>query len=100
MSYNKPIRHGDVDIIPIESIPEKSIIKKDNMVMHGENGHSHTLVNGQILINEGQKYIQADQNTYLIHQEHRKTVIPSGSYIVKQETEYDPFTSEIMRVRD
>ena len=55
MSYNKPIRHGDVDIIPIESIPTPNIIKKDNMVMNAEHGHIQKLINGQILVKEGQK---------------------------------------------
>jgi len=101
--YQKPIRHGDVDILPLlngDVIPKDAKIQKDGLVMHGENGHSHTILNGQVLIFEDHKYIKAEKDTYLIHEEHNKTLIPQGIYEVKQEVEFDPFTSTLLRVRD
>ena len=98
--YKKPIRHGDVDLIPIESLPDKVTLKKDNLVMHGENGHSHILVNGQLLIMKDRKFIKSGTDTHLIHEEHRKTVIPQGIFEVMQEVEFDPFTATLNRVRD
>ena len=100
MTNNKPIRHGDVDIIPVDNIPKNTKLDKTNLVMHGENGHSHILQNGMLLILDDQKYIHAKKNTFLTHEEHRKTSIPEGFYKVLQETEFDPFMETIMRVKD
>jgi len=99
MTNNKALRHGDVDIIPSQ-IPTEAKKQKDNVVMHGENGHEHKLFNGQILIHDNTKYIKANEQTYLIHEEHKKIPIPSGEYVVKQEIEFDPYTETLNRVRD
>ena len=100
MMYKKPIRHGDVDIIPVDEIPKDAKLEKNNLVMHGENGHSHKLVNGQLLVLNGQKFIQSSQNTFLEHEEHKKTSIPEGFFKVLQETEFDPFKELLVRVKD
>lgn len=99
--YTKPIRHGDVDLIPVNEIPDNVKIKKDNEVMHGENGHSHILVNGELFTGtNGRKFIKSNNQTYLIHEEHKKTLVPEGLFEVMQEQEFDPFTEQIRRVRD
>ena len=96
----KPIRHGDVDLIPCSEIPKEAKIKKDGEVMHGENGHSHRLINGLLYIADGRKFVKSTNETYLIHEEHRKTLVPEGLYEVMQEIEFDPFTAQLRRVRD
>lgn len=98
--YQKPIMHGDVDILPIESIPDDAKLSKSDLVMHGENGHSHIIHNGQILLSQGRKFIKSSSNTYLVHEEHRKTSIPEGIFEVLIEQDFDPFRETIMRVRD
>ena len=100
MNYNIPVRHGDVDLIPVKEIPKEARETKSNLVMHGENGHEHKLMNGQILIHEDRKFIKSGSNTYLIHEEHKKTLVPKGIFEVKQEEEFDPFQDTIRRVRD
>lgn len=97
--YQKPIRHGDVDLIPC-IIPENPRLEKTDLVMHGENGHSHTLINGQILIHEGRRFLKSNSETYLIHEEHKKIRIPQGTFEIMQEEEFDPFTETIRRIRD
>ena len=101
MTYNKPLRHGDVDIIPISEIPKEAKVQKDNVVMHGESGHEHKLHHGQILVHNNVKYIKSEnEQTYLIHEEHKKIPIPKGLYEIKQEVEFDPYTEELTKVRD
>lgn len=99
--YKLPVMHGDVDIIPNYTIDlTNAKEQKDNLVMHGENGHEHRLINGQILIMKGNRYIKSGSNTFLVHEEHRKTKIPEGIFQIKQETEFDPFEDTIRLVRD
>jgi len=100
MKYNKPIRHGDLDLIPSKIPNGAKLETKTNVLMHGENGHEHTLVNGQILIENKVKYVKSNKDTFLIHEEHKKTKIPEGSYILKIEQEFDPYTETLQRVRD
>jgi len=100
MKYEKPIRHGDVDIIPTDQIPKEAKPQKTNVVMHGESGHEHRLINGQLLILDDRKFIKSTDQTYIIHEEHKQKPIPKGLYEVKQEVEFDPFEDTIRRVRD
>ena len=99
MSYQKPIRHGDVDLIP-KKIPYGAKLISNNTVMHGENGHEHKLVSGQILIFDQRKFVKSSSSTYLIHKEHDKIPIPNGEFEVLQEEEFDPYKDTITRVRD
>lgn len=97
--YSKPIRHGDVDLIPT-SIPQGAKPIKNDIVMHGENGHEHKLINGQILVIDDRKFVKSNQQTFLIHEEHGKKPIPYGEFEIKQEQEFDPFERVLRRVRD
>lgn len=100
MKYNLPVRHGDVDLIPVDQIPKEAKERKSNIVMHGESGHVHKLINGQILIHDDQMFVKSTNETYLTHEEHKKTLVPEGIFEVKQEEEFDPFADTIRRVRD
>ena len=97
--YSKPIRHGDVDLIPT-TIPKSAKLIKNDIVMHGENGHEHKLINGQILVFDQIKYLKSSQNTQLIHAEHKKIPIPKGEFEIMQEEEFNPYTETLRRVRD
>ncbi len=104
---NNFIRHGDVDIIPIETtslkqIPKKAKISKDNIVMHGESGHVHKIQSGQVLVlkspveiqtggitKQVEKFLHIPQETVISHEEHLPLKIPKGDYVVLQEREMD-----------
>lgn len=111
----KPFRHGDVDGIPIQSIPSDANPSENKTVMYGEqSGHHHTF-NGQVLVYEPtkptflevegeqrqvQKYVQVLGKAELTHQEHATKEIPEGTYAILQELEFDPLEQQIRRVKD
>lgn len=108
-------RHGDVDGIVIESIPDDAKPLQTKTVMYGEqSGHHHTF-SGQVLVFEPnkptfievegeqrqvQKYVQVEGKAQLTHQEHKTKTIPEGSYAILQELEFDPLEQQIRRVQD
>ena len=118
-NINKPIRHGDVDIIPLsmtslKSIPSDAYISPDGKtVMHGESGHQHKLQSGQVLVlNEpvevqtemgtehAAKFLHVPQTTTIRHEEHTTLQIPKGNYVVLQEREMDHMTQAVRNVMD
>lgn len=113
---SKVWRHGDVDGIPIQSIPSDAKPSENNKtVMYGEqSGHHHTF-NGQVLVYEPtkpdfievdgeqrqvQKYVQVLGKAELTHQEHATIEITEGMYAILQELEFDPLEQQIRRVQD
>jgi hypothetical protein len=104
MKNNKKIiRHGDVLLRESNKIPTGTKQLRTKIVAEGEaTGHNHKF-QGQVLIYEteqGQKFVDAKEELQLTHQEHKTIHVPAGIYEVIQEQEFDPFQSEIQRVRD
>lgn len=99
---NEILRHGDLLLIPCEKIPDEAKKLNTLTIALGEvTGHHHTL-NGDCLVYEldKTKYIQANQESVLEHQEHKTIPIEKGFYKLVIEQEFDPFSSLIRRVRD
>jgi len=102
MDITKYIRHGDLILKRIDSIP-KEATKTDNMTLAlGEaTGHDHTLQgNCQVYEQSGTKFVKAEEKTVLTHQEHNTVKIDNGLYRVDVEQEFDPFEKIIQKVRD
>lgn len=117
-NHNKFVRHGDVDIRPIESTSLKSIPKEakpiGNILAYGEaTGHDHKIKSGQVLLLEKpitvdvageqvqvQKFLHVEQQTELVHQEHHTKPVLPGDYLILQERQYNPFDEEIRVVQD
>jgi hypothetical protein len=99
----KIIRHGDVLLRAKDKIPEGAKKLGTKIVAEGEaTGHNHKF-QGQVSIYEteqGQKFVYAKEELQLVHQEHKMVQVPAGIYEVIQEQEFDPFQSEIQKVRD
>ena len=96
-------RHGDLLIVPVETIPTGLNIQKDNILAHGEQGNEHRLVNGQVTMYAGsddKKYFEVKGECELIHEQHHVENIPEGKYELINEREFEPFTEEINKVRD
>jgi len=96
-------RHGDLMIVPVDSIPKGLKIQTDNILAHGENGHEHRLVGGQVTMYAGsddKKYVEVKAECELVHEEHKTEQIPEGNYELINEREFEPFTEEINKVRD
>ena len=104
---SKIYRHGDILIKEILEFPNNLKIIKDCILARGEQtGHHHKLVKEyesqfDVLEDEqGNKYLQINKPTDLIHQEHKTITIENGLYFVSHEREYNYFELMTKRVID
>ena len=99
------VRHGDLLIRRVESIPTTAKPTNDAILAYGEvTGHKHRLVGQQVQVFQDEKtqikYFQLGQQAELVHEEHKPIQLEEGTYMVVQEREFDFFESEIRRVAD
>lgn len=106
---NKPIRHGEIMLVPVETIPEGKTSKHDLFIVgHSETGHHHVLEAGikQFELTEADQelYFRLFEPAKLVHKKltdkHRDLTIPAGTYKRFHDTEYDPFEKVIRDVAD
>ncbi len=97
-------RHGDVLIVAIEVLP-KSCKKMDGKTLaEGEvTGHSHTLEcdmpdGFQIYVDpKGGLFFECEDNTRVVHQEHKPITFDKGTYQVVIQENYTPSGRELVR---
>ena len=103
------LRHGDLLLRSDEdtTIPKGSKSLKTDVLAEGEaTGHTHRLVGqAQILEHKAtdgtvEKYVNAKQDSQLVHQEHNTIDIPKGVYRVVQEREFDVIDEMSKQVYD
>lgn len=94
-------RHGDLLLRRVDTIPNKARKTNTNILQVGEaTGHSHKLRGkAQIYELQEQKYVQVEEPTELLHEEHKPIVLERGTYILEHERELD-ILGEIQRVQD
>lgn len=117
----KPIRQGDVLLVPIEELPKGQVTRHVQLTLAygGATGHHHTLypfggssvgqdaladtsnaeVVEEIIIN-GKRFIKLDVEWFLRHQEHKELRIPPACYEIVIEREYSPFEKMLKTVID
>jgi hypothetical protein len=88
-------RQGDLLIKKINKLPKKLKKRDSDIILEGEvTGHSHRILNGTIYergwVGPGSLFIEAKENTQIIHEEHQSIEIPAGIYEVIRQREYDP----------
>jgi len=90
----KPMRQGDVLILPVKSIP-KSLVKTEKVTLAlGEaTGHHHTIFAGAVGFAENTSalsdYFEVTTKTAdLTHQDHTTITIPKGKYRKVIQSEY------------
>jgi len=92
INYEEKIyRQGDILFKKIDTLPKSLTEKLDNVVAEGEvTGHAHLLMNGALfeLINSEDLFIQAGENTKLIHNEHLPIKLEQGNYRVIRQREF------------
>lgn len=102
----KLYRHGDLLIRQIDKLPQGLVKSTDkNVLAFGEvTGHSHRLTIPECVVLQEpktmKKFINLNQETELIHEEHDTIQIPKGLFEVVNEREFDPFEQEIKQVLD
>jgi hypothetical protein len=90
-------RQGDVLIKAIESIPEKTTaVPRENgtiVLAHGEvTGHSHAIASrfAHLAADGARRFLRADREVTLRHEEHGPVQLPAGSYEIVIQREYEP----------
>lgn len=92
MTNRKPIRHGDVILLPVEHAPAGKALEHLTLAEGEATGHAHRITSGAA------KLFQFDEKTYLSvqseiatlsHEEHKALEIPHGDYEIKIQREYD-----------
>ena len=100
----KIYRQGDVLLKEIGRLPFGLKKAQDNILALGEaTGHNHKLVSEQICVFEDKqknKFVNLEQDTELIHEEHGKIVLDAALYMMVKEREFSPFDEEIKAVMD
>ncbi len=88
----KPIRQGDVILLPIQEIQGQ--ILPHLILAEGEvTGHKHhiTAGNAELYEKNGILYLRIiSQTAFLTHDEHHEIAIPQGNWIVQIQREYSP----------
>ena len=114
-SAREMYRHGDLLITRINAVPQSAININSKVIAEGEtSGHKHMLVGqatvrilpgreadnkiierverGDVSINRiTELYFNAFEDVKLMHEEHKMLDLPSGSYKVTKEREFNPF---------
>jgi hypothetical protein len=104
-------RHGDVDLLQTNSLPE-GLVKQDHNgsfpIAFGEvTGHRHMVTTDRP--QDMNIYLDPSTNLHVLelktqaklsHEEHTTIALEPGIYIQKQEQEYDPFEKELRQVAD
>jgi hypothetical protein len=98
MDTRTPIRHGEVLLLPVESVPDGNVEYVMNCIVgHSESGHHHVLESDelfeQIVAENGDLFVQLPSITPLRHhrtyQQHRQLQVPAGAWKVIRKTEFD-----------
>lgn len=105
----KGIRHGEIALIPVRSIPrEGNIIPRgDYIVGHSETGHFHILEGTAFEVTEqddGNIFVNVLKDTKLVHKKthdkHRALVIPPSVLERYHMVDHDPRSEAIRVVKD
>lgn len=95
---NKPIRHGDLALIPVKELPEG--LKKSNVkvLIKSSGGNPHSIDRGEVYFKNVNEYVFGyliAKNTTLKHKEHGNQKLADGVYELRRQNED---THEGMRV--
>lgn len=95
------IRHGDVLLTRTDKKPAGKKLRELTIALGEATGHHHTVFSepGGYIVGTPQHF-EVVGSARLRHQEHAEVVLPSGSFVMSTEREYDPFTEEIKQVVD
>jgi hypothetical protein len=106
MKTTLKFQQGDI-VIKTAIIAKKQWGKKLNHTILQKSdvsGHAHVVRGNAVLFSTEKAdefFLEVlDNNTKVVHEEHKEIKIPKGKYFVYGVREFDPFEEEIRRVRD
>ena len=96
-------RHGDVIVMPVDSIPADAVRRPSVVLARGEaTGHSHRIqdpASAELFEAGGEGYLRVSaESASLVHDEHAPIALPRGLYRFWMQREYSP--KEIRRIID
>jgi hypothetical protein len=99
-------RHGDVIVIPVDSIPADAVRRPSVILARGEaTGHSHRIQDPHAAElfdtggESGEGFLRVSaESALLVHDEHAPISLPRGLYRFWMQREYSP--KEIRRIVD
>lgn len=104
---NKPIRHGEILLLPVDKMPRAKKFSHTNFIVgHSETGHHHVLESKAKfeVVDKKDLYLRLFEPAKLVHKKstdrHNDLTVAPGVYRVIYKSEYDPFTKVIRRVID
>lgn len=87
------IRHGDVLIQKVETMPEAQKLERKYLFEGEVTGHAHRIDVGEIFeTRNGELYLRVEKLTKVTHEEHKTVVLRPGVYRVTQKRQYNPET--------
>jgi len=100
----KAYRQGDVSILAIEGMPKRAKhVKGEPVLARGEvTGHAHRMIEGKVRLYQlaGLLYLRVlSETARLYHEEHGDVNLPRGDYQIRQQREYDQFSTSRRRIR-
>lgn len=86
------IRHGDVQIIKIDSIPSDAMKLDRKELAFGEvTGHAHRTDLGELFeTKDGNLYLKVSELSKVSHEEHKTVTLQPGCYRVSIKRQYTP----------
>ena len=99
----KLYRQGDVLLKRIDRLPNGCLQHKDNVIAQGEvTGHQHRFDSHQrVVFHQGDDlFVELEQETPLVHDEHKTILVSAGFFAVIREREYLPMLEKSARVMD
>lgn len=106
---NKPIRHGEVLLFPVQDTPTARVSKHTKYIVgHSETGHHHVLESKtkfEVLSTPDKElFVRLYAPGKLNHQKtvnrHNDLAVETGTYRVIRKSEYDPFEKVMREVWD
>ncbi len=101
MENQKGFRQGDVILIRTDK--EKSYagdVIQSNVIAEGEvTGHKHEVIDGKVYghrWDSNVRYIESNQDTVLVHNEHKPIKLGEGFFEIRIQREYDELNNKFV----
>lgn len=93
------VRHGDVEIMRVDGMPEDVKKLKRKELAFGEvTGHAHRIDIGDLFeTKDGELYLKVEKLTKVSHEEHKTLTLAPGVYRVGIKRQYTPDGWESVR---
>lgn len=93
------LRHGDVQLIKVEQMPEDVNLLNRKELAYGEvTGHAHRIDVGELFeTKHGELYLKVEKLSNLSHEEHKTLTLEPGIYRVGIKRQYIPDGWETVR---